>query len=236
MVAMSEEPTDKQLAFLKRLKYAGPSPKTKQEASVLIDASKAKQTKAKEAGKEFTGLTSSQAEKALEKDRRAWRKDRRKELREQMRDDLADQRELERDLKQYGGVDRGDRLAGWILRIGEACVEAKNLNGLLVTVEDAKADPDLLPPYDECREETCECEIDPVLVRDVPRGTRVAERAPDSGKSVAGSGGMKALQQQMAKPGHAKGTQRPKQRPKSGCLSVLLLVIASVVLLYVFAT
>lgn len=228
---MSDEPTDKQLAFLKRLKYAGPSPKTKQEASVLIDASKAKQTKARETGKEFTGLTPSQAEKALEKNRRAWRKDRRKELSDQIRDDLADQRELERDLKEYGGVGREDRLAGWILRIGESCVETKHLNGLLVTVEDAKADPDLLPPYDTCRQETCECEIDPVDVRDVPKGTRLAERALDSEKSVDGSGGMKSRQQQMANPSSTRGTRRSKQPPKAGCLSVLLFVVACAVLL-----
>lgn len=209
MPVMPEEPTDKQLAFLRRLKYEGPPPKTKREASVLIDASKAKQAKAKESGKAFNGLTPSQAKKALEKEHRAWLKERRKEIREQVRDDLADQREFERDMRKHGGLDRRDECAGWLLRIGEDCTESQHLDGLLVTAEAAKADPDLLPPYETCREETCGCEIEPVSVRDVPKGTRIAEREPEAGSTPS------------HRPSKSSSSNSP-DTSKSGCMTMLL--------------
>jgi len=245
MLVMLDEPTDKQLAFLKRLKYAGPAPRTKREASVLIDASKAKQAKAKEAGKEFMGLTASQAEKALQKDHRDWLKQLRSEICEQMKDDLSCQRELERDLRKYGGLDREDEFAGWLLRIGEHCTETRHLNGLLVTTEDAKADPGLLPPYDTCREETCECEIDPVNVRDVPKGTRVAERVPEQEGTSAPpttmklsqtSDDIKAVQQQVSRSCDARREREKPNQSKSGCMTVLFLLLVVIVFLYVMGT
>lgn len=216
MAFMAEPPTDKQIAFLKRLKYQGSPPRTKQEASTLIDASLAVRAKATETGKGFAGLTQSQADKALERGHREWLKERHKEIREQVKDDLADQREFERDLRKYGGMDPKHALAGWILRIGEHCAEAKHLDGLLVTVEDAKADPDLLPPYDTCREETCECEIEPVDVRDVPRGTRIAERVPDASQPAA--------------------NRSHKPSKKSGCVTVVLMIAAGIVFLWATLT
>jgi hypothetical protein len=168
--------TDRQLSYLDRLKYEGPAPTTKREASLLIDAIKTKTAAAKESQKPFTGLTPQQVKQTQVKAHREWLKERRKEVREQIREDLADQREFERDLRQSGGMDRGDALAGWLLRIGSHCMESRHLDGLLVTTEDAKNDPGMLPPYDTCREETCECEIEPVCAREVPKGTRIAER------------------------------------------------------------
>jgi len=182
---------------------------------MLIDASKTMQAKAKEAGKKFNGLTPAQAEKILEKAHRTWLKERRKEIREQVKEDLAVQRELERDLRKYGGIDHEHEFAGWILRIGERCVESKHLTGLLVTAEDAKADLGLLPPYDTCREETCECDIDPVDVGDVPKGTRIAER----------------VLEQESGPVRVR-----KKRSKSGCMTVLFLILIVIVVLYVVAT
>jgi Flp pilus assembly protein TadB len=239
---MPHEPTDKQLAFLKRLKYAGLPPKTKREASVLINASKAKQAKAKEAGKEFKGLTTSQAEKALAREHRAWLKERRKEIREQMKDDLACQREFERDMRKCGGIERKDEFVGWLLRIGEHCTESRHLDGLLVTAEDAKADPGLLPPYDTCREETCECEIDPVNVRDVAKGTRIVERVPKEDSTPAptmkkevsrSSDDMEVLQQQVSRSSGARRARQKAKQSKSGCMTVLFLVLLAIVLVYV---
>jgi len=217
MEAMYGEPTEKQLAYLRRLKYEGPPPATKREASLFIDAIKTGQAKAKESGKTFKGLTPSQAERLREKSNRTWLKERRKEVREQVRDDLSGQRELERDLRRYGGVDRGDSFAGWLLRIGPQCVDSKHLNGLLVTVDDAKADPGLLPPYDTCREGTCECDIEPVSGREVPKGTRIAERADDSAGAPSGK-----------RVGTGPGMPR-----KSGCMSVVVALAVVIAALYV---
>ena len=185
---MSDAPSAKQLAFLKRLKYDGPSPKTKQDASAMIDQLLAAKADKRQAEKlstpakqdAFLQRQSKQQSRQRDKDHKAWLRERRQEIRQQTREDMRDQRRLERDLSKHGGMDRGHALAGWILRIGAHCEDAKHLNGLLVRAEDALADPGLLPPYDSCRKETCECEIDPVNAADVPRGTRIAERASPS--------------------------------------------------------
>ena len=203
-------PTDKQLAYLRDLKYEGPVPSTKREASLLIDAITTATAKAKESGKTFGGLTPSQVQKLRDKSSRAWLKERRKEVREQSRLDLSDHRELERDLRSSGGVDRKDRFAGWLLKIGGRCEESKHLQGLLVTAEDAKADLGLLPPYDTCQEVICECDIEPVAVGEVPKGTTVAERDVPEG---------------------AEPPAAPQK--KAGCSTVILAVVVVIVALWV---
>ncbi|QDU33054.1 hypothetical protein KS4_10950 [Poriferisphaera corsica] len=208
---MSYEPTDKQLAYLKRLKYQGPNPKSKGEASALIEDSKTKMAKAKEAGREFKGLTVKQAERVINKVHRDWLKERRKEIREQIKDDLGVQRDFEKDMRKCGGLDHKDEFAGWILIIGSECNHSKHLNRLLVAVNDAKTDLGLLPPYDTCLEETCECEIEPVTVRDVPKGTFIAER-------------------DLENQNHHE--DKKKKKSSTGCLTFLMLVLVMIVLFH----
>jgi hypothetical protein len=165
---MHEPPTAKQLAFLARLKYGGPPPKTKAEASVCIDEL-LEQKKLKRMSPEQREAYELQRQKQGAREQKTWLRERRAEIREQIREDLEWQRDS----------DPRRRLAGWILRIGPDCPDARHLDGLLVTTQDGKNDPSLLPPYDSCRDATCTCEIEAVAVADVPKGTRVAERAPE---------------------------------------------------------
>ncbi|MFM9963599.1 MAG: hypothetical protein ACKV2Q_20520 [Planctomycetaceae bacterium] len=85
-----------------------------------------------------------------------------------VRDDWEDERDFRREYKEKNFV-------GYLLRIGPGCPHASHLNGLLVVLEDAKANLELLPPYSECREETCQCEFELVSDDGVASGTRIAE-------------------------------------------------------------
>ena len=71
-------------------------------------------------------------------------------------------------------------------------------------LEDAKQHPERLPPYDGCREDTCQCEYELVLADEVPRGTRVAELV----------GGQ---------------SRQPRQQQKSGCVGVMLAVVVAII-------
>lgn len=174
---MHEPPTSKQKAFLARLKYAGPSPKTKEQASEIIDGILASgHGSKKRSALRKTGQVGG--------DNAAWLRERRAEIREDVRENIADSRPTKREIAEFGenGV---YRLAGWIIRIGRYCDASKHLDGLLVPFKDGKVDYSLLPPYDTCRESTCECEVDAVEAGQVPRGTRIAEKA--GGKIQHGS-------------------------------------------------
>jgi hypothetical protein len=68
-------------------------------------------------------------------------------------------------------------------------------DGLIVLLEDAKAHPEMLPPYDECNHSSCECDYELVTRDEVPRGGRVAELAGDQttggrGREKAGCAGL----------------------------------------------
>lgn len=97
-----------------------------------------------------------------------WFKEQRDNVKANVRDDWKDEQEFRRDFKEK-------HMVGYLLKIGPNCPHAAHLQGLLVTLEDARARPDILPPYDGCRHDTCECEYEPVSAPEVPKATRVAE-------------------------------------------------------------
>lgn len=108
------------------------------------------------------------ADKVDELNQKEWLNDSRKDNRENVKDDWREERSFR---KEFGEV----HTVGYIIRIGPACTPSMHLNGLLVTIEDANDTPELLPPFDGCRHDTCECEYEPVSPNEVPKGTRIAE-------------------------------------------------------------
>lgn len=108
-----------------------------------------------------------------------WFKEERENVKENVRADWREEQEFQREFKEKHTI-------GYLLRIGPNCPHAAHLNGLLVMLEDAKANADLLPPYNECQHDTCKCEYKPVSAHEVPRGTRVAEMAGQQSKHKAG--------------------------------------------------
>lgn len=98
-------------------------------------------------------------------------------IKESRQANRADVREHWQDEKAIRKKFREQHTVGYLLRIGPNCTAASHLNGLLVLIEDAAKCIELLPPFDECREDTCECEYDPVSAHEVPRKTRIAEFA-----------------------------------------------------------
>lgn len=119
-----------------------------------------------------------------------WFKEERSNVKENIRDDWRDEQEFRRECKEKHTI-------GYLLKIGPNCTDASHLQGLLVTLEDAKANPDMLPPYDCCRYDTCECDYEPVSADEVPKRTRVAELVQ----------------------------RTPKQSQKSGCLGLVLFLL-----------
>ncbi len=119
-----------------------------------------------------------------------WFKEERDNVKVNIRDDWKDEQEFRREFKEKHTV-------GYLVKIGPNCPHASHLQGLLVTLEDARAKPNMLPPYDGCRYDTCQCEYEPVSADEVPKRTRVAEWVESA----------------------------PKQRQKSGCLGLVLFVL-----------
>ena len=222
------ESTWRQRKFLKNLGFADGAKLTKRDASAMIDRliqerEKAgatvpcpyckrpvspKDRKCSHCGKPIYNICGKlytevgfKKQEALDaqRDEREWLKESRRDVREQVKEDWRDEQQYRREFHETDNV-------GYLLRIGPHC-DAAHLNGLLVMIEDAKADPGLLPPYDECREATCECEFELVSTEEVPKGTMVARRAVNS---------------------TAEATQkdRRKQEHQSGCLSLGLLGLA----------
>jgi hypothetical protein len=122
------------------------------------------------------------------KDYEKWLKEERKDVKTNIKDDWKDEQEFRREFKEK-------HIVGYLLRIGPNCQHVMHLQGLLVMLEDARENPDMLPPYAGCQQDTCECEYEPVSASEVPKGTRVAE--------LIGS--------------------TPEQKKESGCLGFVLL-------------
>jgi len=132
---MSDEPTEKQLAFLKRLKYEGPAPLTKKEASWLIDARKS--------GRKGSALAAD-VTKARQQGTKKW---------------LADQRRYKRnEISQardsYGAI------AGFRLCDSIQCPIMSDCAGAFVPIQVATKHPDALPPGKQCTAEICDCSCD----------------------------------------------------------------------------
>jgi hypothetical protein len=123
-----------------------------------------------------------------------------------------------RDEKQFRKEFGESFTVGYFVKAGPSCPHAKHREGLLVLLEDAYDTPELLPPYDECRHDTCECEYTPVKANEVPKKTRVtvSTNAATQAKQKTRRASPVALQK------------------KSGCASVLfalflVAIIAAVV-------
>ncbi len=132
-------------------------------------------------------LTASQAENEYQK---GWFKEQRDNVKADVRDEWKEEQKYRREFKEQDTV-------GYLLKIGPNCPHASHLDGLLVLLEDAKANLDMLPPYSDCRRDSCECEYRPVASNEVPKRTRVAE--------ITGSGS--------------------KGKRKTGCLGMALLLL-----------
>lgn len=95
----------------------------------------------------------------LQKD---WFAEMRSNIKADVRDDWKGEKEIRR---QYGDV----HFVGYILKVGPQCTDVRHLNGLLVQIEDAFDAPELLPPYETCSYESCECDYQVVSPSEVPR-------------------------------------------------------------------
>ena len=104
-----------------------------------------------------------------EQQQKEWLKETRRDVRESVRDDWREEKKIRR---EFGEA----HYAGFVVKAGPNCPHAKHLENLLVLIEDANDTPELLPPYDECREESCECEYEPVTPAEVKKlKLRIAE-------------------------------------------------------------
>lgn len=220
--------TTRQKQFLRQLGHKGLDGLTKERASQLIDellqAEKAsgktfpcpycrkqfgprprRTKKCPSCGQTIVHLSGKFYTQAAveEVDQKEWLKESRNDVKEDIKDDWREERSFR---KEFGEI----HFVGYILKIGPQCVSSRDLNGLLVRIEDAASTPGLLPPYDDCRHDTCECDFQPVSPGEVPKGTRVAEWSDPTkqAKLVSNS-------QSKAQSGQKKKT--------SGCAGLLLL-------------
>ncbi|MFW6119232.1 MAG: hypothetical protein ACOC7S_02760 [Planctomycetota bacterium] len=209
---MPRPATTRQKQFLRRLGHKDVKNLTVSQASNLIDALLEQE---KKAGKKFpcpycggefgprpkrrkkcphcgqtiyhiTGKFYT-AEQKDQLDQKEWFQERRREVRQDIRDDWREEKRFRKD----GGA----FWVGYLLRIGQHCTHAKASDGLVVLLEDAQAHPDMLPPYEECRHDSCECEYELVTRGDVPKGAHVAELVGDEttggrGREKAGCAGL----------------------------------------------
>ena len=185
--------TSRQKQFLRVLGHKGPVTLSKQQASDLIEkllaAEKAsgkqfpcpyckakfaprpsrREKKCPACGRTMVHLcgklyTSQQADSLYQKD---WFKEQQADNKYNAQTDWKEERSFRRQF--------GDPISpGYIIRVGPACEHARHLDGLLVLHEDANDKPDMLPPDEGCRHDTCECRYD-IAPSTVPRGTRIAE-------------------------------------------------------------
>jgi hypothetical protein len=139
---MIDEPSDAQMRFLASLKYDGELPRTKTEASFLIDGRKA-------------GKDSAKLEKELERLRQKTQREWFKRERDYCRMEVRQARDSE------------GMIAGFRIRVGRRCDAAKQYHGAFVPIQVAMKHPQVLPPYERiCQHWACECEIEEVLESD----------------------------------------------------------------------
>lgn len=195
--------TKRQKQFLRQLGYTSVDGLTKERASTLIDellqAEKAsgktfpcpycrkpfgprprRTKKCPSCGQSIIHLSGKfyTEEKVDELNQKEWLQDSRNDNRENVKDDWREERSFRKDFEDIHTV-------GYLIKVGPACTASKHLDGLLVLIEDAYDTPDLLPPFDECRHDTCECDYESVSPNEVPRGTRTAEWAdPEKAKKL----------------------------------------------------
>jgi hypothetical protein len=147
-------------------------------------------------------------DQANELNQKEWLADSRREARENIKDDWKQERAFR---KEFGEP----HFVGYIIRVGTGCKASLQFNGLLVAIEDACKTPEMLPPFDSCHHETCECEYDLVSQSEVPKGTLIAELDGDK-------------QNTKTNP-ISHSTPKTRQKTKgSGCAGVFLLAFLCV--------
>jgi hypothetical protein len=190
---MPDPATTRQKQFLRQLGYKDAAKVTKQQASQLIDKLLAEE---KASGKTFpcpyckakfgprpkrekkcpscgnriiqlSGkfYTLSQADTLFQAD---WLKEARQFTKQEVSDDWKEERKYR---KEFGEP----LIVGYSVTAGPSCPHVKHLEKLLILIEDAYDAPDMLPPFDECKHDTCECQFISVMADEAKKGTRVAE-------------------------------------------------------------
>lgn len=149
--------------------------------------------------------------KVSELNQKEWEKNTQKTKRETVKDDWREERSYR---KEFGEA----HTAGYIIKVGPACTSSQHLNGLLVLIEDANDTPELLPPFDGCRHDTCECDYVPVSPYEVPEGTKIAEWSDPEKKAK--------LKTRLTSP-----VSTQNKPSGSGCAGVLLAACAFVALI-----
>ncbi len=136
---IGNQATAKQLALIKRLKWQGDPPATKQEASWLIDEL---------LDKKDGGSRVAERKKLDARMQKGWMKKSLRGNKEYVRGCV----EMNRDYRS---------IAGYQITIGAACEGARMYDGAFLPIEVAQKHPQLLPPYKGiCCKQTCECECD----------------------------------------------------------------------------
>ncbi len=190
---MPSSATTRQKQFLRCLGHKDVANLSKQQGSQLIDKLLAeekasgktfpcpyckarfgprprRQTKCKSCGNNIIHLSGKfyTSKKVDELNQKVWLNDTRKDRNADIKDEWREERQYR---KEFGEP----MFVGYMVKAGPNCPHAKDHEGLLVLIEDACDTPDFLPPYDECRHDSCECEYDSVTAKEVPRKTRIAE-------------------------------------------------------------
>lgn len=93
---------------------------------------------------------------------------------------FADAKEAYREERSFRREFEDVHYVGWLIDAGPECKAAQALDGLLVLIEHAAVEPTFLPPYADCSEETCECDITLVRSSAVPPGTHVIRLSDDA--------------------------------------------------------
>lgn len=234
---MSNPATSRQKQFLRQLGHKSDEKLTKQQASQLIDKLLGEE---KAAGKTFpcpyckaqfgprpkrtkkcpscgntiihlSGkfYTQSEADKHFQKD---WLKESKKNTKDEVREDWKAERQYR---KEFGEP----MVVGYSITPGPEYAHANHFKGLLVLIEDAYDNPDLLPPFDECKHDSCECEFTPVMEDEVKKGTRIAEFSDP------------AIQAKLTTRKKSPVSIQSKKK-SSGCMSVFVILVACVAIGY----
>ena len=84
-----------------------------------------------------------------------WFKEIRNSIREDIKDDWREQKKFQKQGFSF--------LHGYRIHIGKHCLQAKHLEGNVILLEVAYNHPELLPPFDTCCHDTCECHCENIF-------------------------------------------------------------------------
>lgn len=124
-------------------------------------------------------------------------------------------------------------ILGYRITAGKNCPHAKPYDGSTFLIEDVYDEPDLLPPYEGCEYDTCECEYTRVMTDDGGTARIVLEFGNPELQAKLITRNTSAVGFERTSFGGKARAIRAKNRIKSvGCTSV---VLAGVALLSLFA-